>query len=48
MGMFDALWDIADERGWTDNYLLHNLIEVLDNVPREQQEQIITAVKESK
>jgi hypothetical protein len=46
MEMFDALWGIADERGWTDNRLLHVLLDVLENVPREQQEQIITAVKE--
>ena len=46
MDMFDALWAIADERGWTDNTLLHKLIDVLENVSREQQEQIITAVKE--
>lgn len=46
MEMFDALWAIADERGWTDNRLLHVLLDVLENVPREQQEQIITAVKE--
>ena len=46
MDMFDALWAIADEQGWTDNTLLHKLIEVLENVPREQQEQIITAIKE--
>lgn len=46
MDMFDALWAIADEQGWTDNTLLHRLIYVLDNVPREQQEQIIAAVKE--
>ena len=47
MGMFDALWAIADERGWTDNALLHKLIDVLEAAPREQQEQIITAVKEN-
>ena len=49
MGMFDALWAIADERGWTDNRLLHKLIDALENLPREQQEQIIsglTVVKE--
>jgi hypothetical protein len=49
MDMFDALWLIADERGWTDNALLHKLIDVLENLPREQQEQIIsglTVVKE--
>lgn len=46
MDMFDALWAIADERGWTDNTLLHKLIDVLEDVSREQQEQIITAVKE--
>jgi hypothetical protein len=46
MEMFDALWAIADKRGWTDNTLLHKLIDVLENVPREQQEQIITAVKD--
>jgi hypothetical protein len=49
MGMFDELWAIADERGWTDNTLLHKLIDVLENVSREQQEQIIsglTVVKE--
>jgi hypothetical protein len=46
MEMFDALWVVADERGWTDNTLLHKLIDVLENVSREQQEQILAAVKE--
>ena len=45
MEMFAALWAVADERGWTDNTLLHKLIDVLENVSREQQEQILTAVK---
>lgn len=46
MYMFNALWAVADERRWTDNCLLHKLIDVLEDMPREQQEQIITAVKE--
>ena len=46
MGMFDELWAIADERGWTDNALLHKLIDALEDMPREQQEHIITLIKE--
>jgi hypothetical protein len=46
MEMFDALWAVADKHGWTDNRLLYVLLDVLENMPREQQEQIITAVKE--
>ena len=42
MDMFDALWAIADEQGWTDNALLHKLIDALEGMPREQQEHIIT------
>lgn len=50
MRVFNALWAIADEadsgQGWTDNELLHRLINVLEDMPLEQQEQIIAAVKE--
>ena len=45
MDMFDALWAVADKRGWTDNALLHKLIDVLENVSREQQEQIISGLE---
>ena len=45
MYMFNALWGVADERNWTDNRLLHVLLDVLENVPREQQEQIISGLE---
>lgn len=45
MKMFDALWAVADKHGWTDNTLLHKLIDVLENMSREQQEQIISGLE---
>ena len=38
---FSTVWAVADERGWTDNTLLHALLDVLEQEPREVQERIV-------
>jgi len=38
---FNSAWTIADERGWTDNTLLHALMDVLEREPRDVRERIL-------
>jgi hypothetical protein len=43
---YRTAWAVADERGWTDNTLLHALMDVLEQEPREVQERIIALLGE--
>ena len=43
---FNAVWTIADERGWTDNTLLHALIDVLEREPRDVRDRIVALLDE--
>jgi hypothetical protein len=38
---FNSAWTIADKCGWTDNTLLHALMDVLEREPRSVQERIL-------
>lgn len=38
---FDSAWSIADKCGWTDNTLLHQLMDVLEREPCDVQERIL-------
>lgn len=44
MDFFDEAWTIADKNGWTDNTLLHVLIEVLETEGREVQERVLAGL----
>lgn len=43
---FNAVWTIADERGWTDNTLLHALVDVLEREPRDVRDRIVALLGE--
>jgi hypothetical protein len=43
---FNAVWTIADERGWTDNTLLHALVDVLEREPRDARDRILALLGE--
>jgi hypothetical protein len=43
---FNAVWTVADERGWTDNALLHALVDVLEREPRDVRDRILALLGE--
>lgn len=42
-----AVWALADRHGWTDNALLHAVLDVLEQEPLEVQERILALLGSS-
>lgn len=43
---FSAAWGLADVHGWTDNALLHALIDALEREPHDVQDRILALLDE--
>jgi hypothetical protein len=45
MNFYEEAWAVADENNWTDNALLHALLEVLETESLECQERVLSGLE---